>query len=77
MFTKFGSALLVAALALSAVTHANAAADGYVPYTGNGDPAGLTASGEATDALTTGSAGGGYVPYTGYGDPAGLTASDA
>src|SRR5687768_8062053 len=47
---------------------------GYVPYTGFGDPLGLTSS-TGIDAVETGSVTtfGAYVPYTGLGDPLGLT----
>lgn len=73
--TAFAGAL---GLIGAAAAYSSVGAD-YVPYTGFGDPAGLTASASAAmDPLATGSVTlsyGDYVPYTGFGDPNGLTAS--
>ena len=76
------AAALVAAFAAVFVATSMVAASapaGYLPYTGNGDPLGVTLSVAAVDELVTGGIGAldaEYVPYTGFGDPAGLTASN-
>lgn len=76
---KSAAALLAAFVAVFVATSMVAASvpNGYLPYTGNGDPLGVTASAPAVDALVTGSIETfDYVPYSGFGDPAGLTASN-
>jgi hypothetical protein len=82
MKSNMSPAALVAAFvvtfAATSMVGASVPAD-YAPYTGNGDPLGVTLSGPALDALVTGGIGAldaDYVPYTGNGDPAGLTASN-
>lgn len=57
-----------------AIAYETIIAHQYVPFTGLGDPAGLT----STPELVTGSVAHepyfrGYVPYTGFGDPDGIT----
>jgi hypothetical protein len=83
MNSKISAAALIAAFVATFVATTMVAASvpaGYAPYTGNGDPLGVTlSSGPALDALVTGGIGAldtNYVPYTGNGDPAGLTASN-